>query len=106
MINEPKTTSGDTWDTVDTSWNSEVGSWNSIASFITNTSVQRQGSIWSSKRRPWMDTTPWVDDSGMQNIEHAFALQWGDWETPWEDNDAQPWGNLSQSGIINMSKPI
>lgn len=85
MINQSKTTTGETWASILTTWASETKTWLGVGSFMTNNSTV---------------------SASITNVSRAFLLQWSVWDTQWEDNTILQWGQLSGDAMTNISKPI
>lgn len=68
LANNTKITTGETWASITTTWATETRTWSQLGSFISNVQAQYAGTLWTSARFPWTETTPWVDGSPMSNI--------------------------------------
>ena len=68
MTNTSKVSIGETWATVSTTWASETRSWLAVSQLFTNISTGIAGFLWSIKRTPWTETTPWLSNNGVTNI--------------------------------------
>lgn len=66
--NSDKVNIGETWDTWLVQWQNETRTWNDMASIISNTATGIAGFLWSIKRFPWTEATPWLTEGGISNI--------------------------------------
>lgn len=58
MTNSAKTSIGETWGTITTSWATETRDWVSASQLIANVSIN--ANIWDSRTQPWTSATPWL----------------------------------------------
>lgn len=68
ITNSTKTSIGETWATITTDWASEDRTWLDVSQLINNYSPVGAGFLWSLRRFPWTETTPWLTEGGITNI--------------------------------------
>ena len=59
---------GETWDSIDTTWDTETRTWAEIGSLVNNSARIFGGQIWAFNNLPWQMTTPWIDAGGITNV--------------------------------------
>ena len=67
LTNASRVISFESWDTNTTSWNTEVRTWNEMGTIWTNRAIGATGFLWSIKRLPWTEATPWLTEGGVIN---------------------------------------
>lgn len=67
ISNSTKINIGEVWDTDLNTWNAESRTWNDMQSKINNSIIGVSGYLWSIKRFPWLETTPWLSEGGITN---------------------------------------
>jgi len=65
--NQTKINIGETWDSDTSTWDTETRTWGEMASKIVNESSGIIGFLWSIKRFPWTEITPWLSEGGIIN---------------------------------------
>ena len=68
LVNTTKVSFGETWSTILTTWATETRTWLDCISLFTNASIGATGFLWSLRRFPWQDTTPWLSEGGISNV--------------------------------------
>lgn len=67
LTNTTKVSFGLTWDAATMTWDAATFIWDSAVSIIKNISAGVMGFLWSIKRFPWTELTPWLSEGGMTN---------------------------------------
>lgn len=67
LLNSAKVSIGETWDSIITTWATETRTWEAVSKLITNVSAGVIGLLWSIKRFPWTELTPWLSEGGITN---------------------------------------
>ena len=67
IANATKIDIGESWASITTTWASETRTWADMASLIDNISLGITGDLWSIKRFPWTEATPWLSEGGISN---------------------------------------
>ena len=67
VTNTTKANLGETWASILTSWASETKTWASVSTLMANISVGITGFLWTLKRTPWTETSPWTVEGGITN---------------------------------------
>lgn len=67
LANSAKVSIGETWDSIITTWATETRTWEAVSKLITNVSAGVIGLLWSIKRFPWTELTPWLSEGGITN---------------------------------------
>lgn len=68
LANATKIGTGEIWDTASNQWQNESRTWQDMASLLSNITVGVTGFLWSAKRTPWLEATPWQSEGGISNI--------------------------------------
>jgi hypothetical protein len=68
LANTSKVSIGETWATITTTWATETRTWLAVSQLFTNISVGATGYLWSNRRLPWTELTPWLTEGGITNI--------------------------------------
>ena len=58
----------ETWDSNTTTFDTEIRTWDEMGSLMNNISAGLIGFLWSAKRTPWTETSPWLSEGGISNI--------------------------------------
>lgn len=67
LTNSSKISHEETWASNTSTWATETRTWNETGSKITNSSLGVAGFLWSIKRFPWTELTPWLSEGGITN---------------------------------------
>lgn len=65
--NQAKINIGETWASITTTWATETRTWDEMVSIISNMSIGVAGFLWTNKRFPWTELTPWLSEGGITN---------------------------------------
>jgi hypothetical protein len=68
LTNTSRISIGETWSSIPTTWATETRTWAMLVSLITNVIAGGMGLIWTVKRFPWLEATPWLTEGGITNI--------------------------------------
>jgi hypothetical protein len=67
LANTAKVSGAETWGTIPTTWATETRTWEECVSLMDNTSLGTTGVLWSVRRFPWTEATPWLTEGGIIN---------------------------------------
>ena len=67
LTNISRISIGESWSSITTTYASETRTWADMASLIDNISLGITGYLWSIKRFPWTEATPWLSEGGISN---------------------------------------
>ena len=68
IANDSKVSFGETWGTISTTWATETRTWLAVSQLISNISTPGAGFLWTIRRFPWTEDTPWLTEGGISNI--------------------------------------
>ena len=68
LTNSDRANIGETWATIITTWATETRTWQRLVSIFTNMTQGATGYLWSSRRYPWTEATPWLYEGPITNI--------------------------------------
>lgn len=67
LTNTAQPDKGITWATISTTWSTETETWGEVSTLFTNAVTGATGLLWSIKRFPWTELTPWLSEGGITN---------------------------------------
>lgn len=56
------------WSTITTTWATETRTWQETETLIDNISIGVSEDLWSHRRFPWLELTPWTSEGGISNV--------------------------------------
>ena len=68
LSNSSKVSIGETWGSITTTWASETRTWLAASQLIANSNIGATGFLWSFRRFPWTETSPWLSEGGISNV--------------------------------------
>ena len=66
--NNTKVVSYETFDSLTTTFDTETRTFDQMGTTWTNTSLGASGFLWSLRRFPWTELTPWLSEGGITNV--------------------------------------
>jgi hypothetical protein len=67
LTNSNKVVQYETFDTLTTTFDTETRTFDEMATTWTNQVLSGVGFLWSIKRFPWTETSPWLTEGGITN---------------------------------------